>query len=335
MAENVAIDKLPGCNPLWGATSAKPTCNPAVPGLDVSRLLGTNGPLVAKAEQQANIVLPTEPGWHRLGCVSTGGLTNQISFYDGNKLTQERCTESCLESGYRYAGVGNHADTCYCGTGIKPATAHQEGMCDVPCPGNSTQTCGGEYIMDLFYAPNNTKADTHGLELTGCYAYGGSNSLKNQAFYNFLSGSLTKETCLLACVNRNSTWAMMQAGVNCFCGNNDMDKAVATGGNYLPMDTCNRPCGGNQTQMCGGQYVGSLYNLSNTAVAQALPDKPAGWLGCYNGGSNALRDVTWLNNTLTVASCVNGCSELGYKYGGVSVGNSELARASMSVVSRR
>ena len=74
-------------------------------------LTGTNGPLVAKAEQQAYIKLPTEPGWHRLGCVQTNGLTNQISFYDGGKLTQQRCTESCLESGYHYAGVGNHADT--------------------------------------------------------------------------------------------------------------------------------------------------------------------------------------------------------------------------------
>ena len=94
-----------------GATGAKPTCNPAVAGLDVSALRGTNGPVVAKAEQQANIVLPTKAGWHRLGCVSVGGLTNQISFFDGNKLTQDRCTESCLESGFHWAGVGNHADS--------------------------------------------------------------------------------------------------------------------------------------------------------------------------------------------------------------------------------
>lgn len=96
---------------LGGATGSKPTCNPPVPGLDVSALRGTNGPVVAKREQQANIVLPTTAGWHRLGCVSVGGLTDQISFYDGNKLTQERCTESCLESGFRWAGVGNHADS--------------------------------------------------------------------------------------------------------------------------------------------------------------------------------------------------------------------------------
>jgi hypothetical protein len=148
-----------------GATGSKPTCNPAVPKLDISKLLGTNGPLVAKADQQRYLTLPTSGGWTRLGCISTGGLTNQISYQDTNRLTQDRCTETCLESGYHYAAVGNHADTvsapsrlliglvsvwlrlirtqfrqCYCGTGIDPGVAFQENMCTVPCPGNSSQT---------------------------------------------------------------------------------------------------------------------------------------------------------------------------------------------------
>jgi hypothetical protein len=117
---------------------------------------------------------------------------------------------------------------------------------------------------------------------------------------------------------------MTTAGVNCYCGNADLEGASATGGNYIPMDRCDRPCSGNSSEMCGGQYVGSLYNLSASAVPVNLPNKPTGWLGCYSGGGNAVSDVTWLNGSLTVASCVNGCSEMGYKYGSVSVGNSEF-----------
>jgi hypothetical protein len=188
--------------------------------------------------------------------------------------------------------------------------------------------------MDLFYAPDSTQADTYGKALTGCYSYGGSNSLKNQAFYSFFSSSLTTETCNQACVNRNATWSMTVAGLTCYCGNNDMLTATRTGGNYVPMDSCNRPCGGNSSQICGGQYVGSLWNLSNADVSVALPNKPPGWLGCYNGGGNALKDVTWLNNTLTVLSCVNGCNELGYRYGGVSVGNRKSGRIALPVVTR-
>jgi hypothetical protein len=106
------IASLPRCNPLWGATGPKPTCNPNPPGLDVTPFKGTDGSYVAVASQRRDLTLPTTAGWKEIGCVSgnANSFIDAVSFID-SQLTQNRCKDACLNTGYNYAAVGNHRDT--------------------------------------------------------------------------------------------------------------------------------------------------------------------------------------------------------------------------------
>lgn len=63
--------------------------------------------------------------------------------------TVERCTTACYNSGYHLAGVKNGHE-CFCdnrfhnGQSIVP-----EDECNLPCAGNSSETCGGVEHMNV------------------------------------------------------------------------------------------------------------------------------------------------------------------------------------------
>ncbi|KAJ9102314.1 hypothetical protein QFC20_005007 [Naganishia adeliensis] len=105
------IPKLPGCNPLWGATGSKPTCNLSPAPLDVSAFQSTDGPYVLPASQQINSTLQLDQskGWHSVACFDTtnskplGNTT--LNYYDAN-MTPARCQSSCAKNGYSFAGLG-------------------------------------------------------------------------------------------------------------------------------------------------------------------------------------------------------------------------------------
>lgn len=67
--------------PTGGATGDKPTCDPAVPGLDVSSFLVDDGEYVAPENQQAPFKLDNSSGWHDIGCY---GITDKVGVFDGN-----------------------------------------------------------------------------------------------------------------------------------------------------------------------------------------------------------------------------------------------------------
>jgi hypothetical protein len=278
-ADLVAIPRLPGCNPLWGANGTKPKCSPAIPALDVTALKRTDGSYIAAASQQANVVLPTTPGWTFIACITGNSFTNGVSFVD-NKLSQTTCQEACLKTGFSYAAVGGHQDTCMCATGIEPTAPMATGMCTLPCPGNSTQTCGNSYVFSVFYAgPGTVNADEHDVDI-GCYSNPSTitNGLLGKAFYKFLSSTMTVESCSQACINRNATWALTTAAVNCYCGQGTLMDNIGTG-TFVPDTQCTTKCPGNSSEICGDSYRSSVYNLTNSGYEQKTAQKPAGWQG--------------------------------------------------------
>jgi hypothetical protein len=144
------VPKLPGCNPLWGATGSKPTCNPAVPGLDVSAFTSTDGPYQVPASDQVNNTLDSSKGWHKVACYQdTNNVlplgSNSLTYVDP-KMTPARCQDSCARNGYSYAGLsvrGGFQCTCSNTLNIKNALAYSG--CNQVCPGQASATCGGEF----------------------------------------------------------------------------------------------------------------------------------------------------------------------------------------------
>jgi hypothetical protein len=273
------LPKLPGCNPLWGATGSKPTCNPAVPGLDVSAFKTTAGPDVLPASQQYNSALPDTPGWHDIGCYSNS-VANGINYVD-QKMTPQRCQDTCKKNGYNYAGLQVTVSTfrCACSSTFDNNAGLQLSGCDVACPGGSG-TCGGmliglpsadrvkteflhpsgQYKQETYYQPAKyITPDTTSYDL-GCYQLPydwQSDNLVKGASYSFTSTSMTRDLCSSTCVSKGAAYSAVR-DTTCYCGTN-----FKTGpGFYVPNDMCTRKCGGSN-EICGDYYLLSVGNLAN------------------------------------------------------------------------
>lgn len=310
------IPRLPGCNPLW-ASGPKPTCDPPIPPLDATPFLARDGSYIAVESQQRNTVLPTKPGWKEIACISSqSSFINATSYVDRN-LSQTRCTASCLKSGYQYAAVGNHGDTCVCASGIADNAPVATGLCTTPCAGNSSQSCGGEYIFSVLYtAPglDQVPSDVYSL---GCYQ-NADDGLISKSSYTYYSSSMTTQECSQSCVDRNATWSLTTKGKNCYCGDTDLASSFGSG-QFISSDMCRTTCAGNSSEFCGDNDRSNVYNLANSGLTKSVIDKPEGWLGCYaeGSGTRALTDNGWSSQSMTPKVCANSCSEMGYMYAAV------------------
>ncbi|KAI0457780.1 glycoside hydrolase family 16 protein [Xylaria acuta] len=79
-------------------------------------------------------------GWTLLGCFgSLAGYKSLSKVASSSTMDNEVCVASC--AGHKYAGVSG--ETCYCADTLGDASAVANDMCDVPCPGNPHEVCGG------------------------------------------------------------------------------------------------------------------------------------------------------------------------------------------------
>jgi hypothetical protein len=71
------------------------------------------------------------------------------------------------------------------------------------------------------------------------------------------SDSLTVEGCLELAAAANYKYAAVQYAFECF-GGNDISQ-------YIGRGTCNKPCTGNASQMCGGGCTNAIYRAGGPA----------------------------------------------------------------------
>lgn len=159
--DKVPIPRLPGCNPVWDPSQPKPTCNPAIPGLDVRPYQAPMGPTVADAGDQRKFQWPTGSGWKKIECFKADAFDHVFpnpSSVFLNPLTLDKCQNYCLARDYRYAAVGQRGNTfsCVCGKELKQSAPVYPGMCEVNCPGNASQKCGGMYSLQVYWAGDGT-----------------------------------------------------------------------------------------------------------------------------------------------------------------------------------
>ena len=99
-------------------------------------------------------VLPA--GWSALGCftdnVSARILTQGQPVLGGYlNMTIWNCLNACQGAGYSLAGV-EYSQECYCGSQIKNdgPCALDQATCNMPCKGNSAETCGGPNRLNMY-----------------------------------------------------------------------------------------------------------------------------------------------------------------------------------------
>jgi hypothetical protein len=115
-------------------------CNAPCPG-DASEICGGANALS---------LYTVQPVWQSMGCYSDSTnartLTASINIA-GN--TVEKCQAACQANGYRYAGM-EFGSQCFCGNSIGNGGAPVS-SCAMPCPGDSTEVCGGSNALSLYY----------------------------------------------------------------------------------------------------------------------------------------------------------------------------------------
>ncbi|KAB5594009.1 glycosidase C21B10,07 [Ceratobasidium theobromae] len=91
-------------------------------------------------------------GWSTRGCITDSEASRVLSAHQTDTtLTTASCIKSCAASGYKFAGT-QFGQECWCGSSLNTAVAGNSasGGCNMPCAGDATQTCGGNYRMNLY-----------------------------------------------------------------------------------------------------------------------------------------------------------------------------------------
>ncbi|KAJ9098763.1 hypothetical protein QFC21_004411 [Naganishia friedmannii] len=301
------LPKLPGCNPLWGATGSKPTCNPAVPGLDVSAFKTTAGPDVLPASQQYNSALPDTAGQYKqetyyqpakyitpdttsydLGCYQlpydwqSDNLVKGASYsFTSSSMTRDLCSSTCVSKGAAYSAVRD--TSCYCGTNFKtgPGFYVPSDMCTRKC-GGSNEICGDYYLLSVGnlanYKPGGASASPTSATPTPTTAP------VDPAVATYVSRG-----CIADGMPRvlNATWTYSANGMNPAMCADIARKAgrklfgIEYGGecyvgdqllSYTQATDCSTPCtSGDTGAICGGPYKLSLYELGPVGYAPTSP----------------------------------------------------------------
>ncbi|ORX34643.1 glycosyl hydrolase family 71-domain-containing protein [Kockovaella imperatae] len=89
--------------------------------------------------------------WYVLGCAvdSATRILTGASKLTEQALTVDDCLTWCEDQGFSFAGV-EYGAQCFCGNSVPTAITYNDTLCSMPCTGDATEMCGGEWGLDLF-----------------------------------------------------------------------------------------------------------------------------------------------------------------------------------------
>ncbi|XP_045766664.1 LOW QUALITY PROTEIN: xylosyltransferase oxt [Maniola jurtina] len=98
-------------------------------------------------------VSETKTYGRHLGCYLDEKKLRLLSSYYGNYAninSPSFCLDICVQAGFPFAGV-QYSSECFCGEQPPPTTAKtSDGLCDMNCPGDPSQKCGGYFTMNVY-----------------------------------------------------------------------------------------------------------------------------------------------------------------------------------------
>jgi len=200
-------------------------------------------------------------------------------------LTPTKCREECFSLDFTYAGV--ELRDCFCGNIHPPQSRLKPSReCNRPCEGDGSQICGGFDRINIY--------PTGGL----CYEDNGRNNGRNRILGQKINvPNLTPTKCREECRNLGYKYAGVEIR-DCFCGNDHPPRS-----RRVESGECDRPCGGDTSQKCGGFDRINIY--------------PTGGL-CYEDNVNRILENQINVPNLTPAKCRDACR--GYTFAGVEFG---------------
>lgn len=228
--------------------------------------------------EQAPPLLPNGLGQFRYaGCWEddTPGRQLQEQVMANDNMTTAMCIQACNDKGYIFCATQYHRE-CWGGNTI-PKVKGDEVDCNFYCLGDNQQNCGGNgegahnngnpwmslYGDSLKWDGNTTQPPTppgpvinpgvSGYTSIGCYT----EATDGRALPN--GATVAKKTvkmCVDACSTGKYTYAGVEYGGECWCGN-----AFGAGSVPAPDKDCSMTCNDNSTEYCGGPSRLNVYEL--------------------------------------------------------------------------
>ncbi|CAB1100464.1 unnamed protein product [Ectocarpus sp. CCAP 1310/34] len=184
-------------------------------------------------------------------------------------MTAELCYETCSAKGAAYMATQWGVE-CWCSRdGSLDYDRHGDtGVCDYPCIGDESETCGGVHSFNLYrlsWAPA-----PEDEEYVGCYA----DSKGDRVLFDMISSdNMTAGVCREHCADKDAPYYGTQFSSECWCGTSDDEADYERHGEGV----CHMACSGDGTVACGGYDAYSLFKHDNggkTPTMAPVTDSP-------------------------------------------------------------
>ncbi|KAJ9116297.1 hypothetical protein QFC22_004737 [Naganishia vaughanmartiniae] len=223
---------------------------------------------------------------------------------------------------------------------VQPQGAFTVANCIAACQAANYVIAGMEYAATPVPTPTPTPTPTapivaypaiSGWTAKGCYADLG----RTLQYGVAVTGGMTIEKCLAACLAAKYTIAGVEYAGECWC-----DTQYRLGGGPAPDGDaqCNMKCSGNQAQLCGGPNRLAVWEAASATISTTTPVAPpvttsatvsattpapstaSQWeyLGCYvdNVNTRTLRYALDVGGKNSHENCQAVCLKAGYAYSG-------------------
>jgi hypothetical protein len=338
------IAKLPGCVRVTtgpgAATAADMVCPAAVAQPKIIRTVDSTPQPTFTPAAGANFGNPFNKA---LGCgndsyINNGFRSLNAQYTTNAAMTIEYCQSWCTKRGYPYSGVEN-GNQCFCDLVVNPSVIVTNQVnftqgCNIVCPGNSSELCGGAFYMSIFnntdpnFKPTTNLAKSV-IQITypvapfsknyvGCASEGNGGRALNGP--SLITADMTLANCSAFATANNYAFYGLENFNECYTGN-----ALSSGAKIMDNSTdishssCYNRCAGNFSQVCGGQGALSVY--SNPAYQPVQLVSSVGKYkskGCLQEPSNgrALGGASTTAADMSVEKCVKFCLGGRFKYAG-------------------
>lgn len=127
-------------------------------------------------------------------------------------MTTALCRTGCAQMNYTLAGT-ELGRQCWCGNALGGSARPQPySVCTSPCSGNSSQTCGGDYKIQV-YSTNGLQVPTQPAGSLGCYDTANpSTKAPGLVAYSYYSDKMDSNLCKKTCQAQGYSKAALNFG---------------------------------------------------------------------------------------------------------------------------
>ncbi|KAE9567213.1 hypothetical protein CGMCC3_g16634 [Colletotrichum fructicola] len=269
-------------------------------------------------------------GWNPMGCfIDDHTLATESTKAGGSSLTVDKCQAACWSEGFRYAGVKSGTE-CWCGSFVGGDWAANQTSCNVPCPGDAKQTCGGKALLLVFEAQvktnplppisiPSTTSRTTAITSSSVSLTSSTSTPSSTALPPISSLPACGQTCFLNMINTYSSLGCSTPDPACLCRNVNFGYGIR--------DCSNAVCGvadasaviAYQSKYCasalatatgGTATPTSATKTTSASSTTAITSLPTCGQTCFN---NMLAQYESLGCTSPDPSCL--CRNVNFGYG--------------------